>query len=280
MKKLTEDEKVIIENLYKEDIHSFKSIGIIIGRDYRVIKTYLESIGCSTKSKSVLQRKYPVNENYFDKIDTEQKAYILGFLYADGCNSEDRNSIIVNLNYKDKDILEKIKDIIQPTKPLQYVNTEKINKVYLNSENQYRLVINNKHISQQLSKLGCVKAKTHKITFPSLDIISKNLQKHFIRGYFDGDGSISGDKQKQFSLIGTAPFINTLQDILIKELNFSKTKLDIRWKERDNNTVSLRYSGINQCIIFRDWLYDNSTIYMERKRNIFYLLNEKIYKDI
>lgn len=272
MKKLTEDEKVIIENLYREDNQSFKSIGRVIGRDYRTIKTYLESLGLQTKYQSVLQRKYLVKEDFFDNIDSEEKAYVLGFIYADGCNSIERNAVIINLKETDKDILLKITTLVQPTKPLMYIDTSKQIKKegYENSKNQYRMVIQNKHISQRLIELGCGKAKTHNLVFPTGTQVPKYLQRHFIRGYFDGDGSVSGDKQKQFNLVGTINFLLPLQQILIEELGFSKTKLDQRHKERDNEIRALRYCGINQCIKFRDWLYKDATIYLERKKELFY----------
>lgn len=268
MKKLTLDEKATIERLYKEANSSFKSIGKLIGRDYRTIKTYLEILNLKTKSQSELQRKYPIQENFFDMVDTEEKAYILGFIYADGCNSTEKNNIIINLQEKDKEILIKITDLIQPTKPLQYIDlSNKINNNgFGKSQNQYRLVIANKHISQRLVELGCGKAKTHNLVFPKEEQVPSYLIRHFIRGYFDGDGSISGTKQKQISFTGRKPFLLAIQNILIKELGFSKTKLLKRWKESTNDITSLVYCGKNQCIKFRDWLYKDSKIYLKRKK--------------
>jgi len=171
----------------------------------------------------------------------------------------------------DKEILAKITDLIQPTKPLQYISMSHQTKRrgFENSQNQYRLAISNKHISQKLTELGCGKAKTHKLTFPTEEQVPNHLIRHFIRGYFDGDGCVSRNKQKLFSIVGTINFLIPLQEILIKELNFSKTKLDQRHKERNDNIRSLRYCGINQCISFRDWLYKDATIYLERKKIFF-----------
>lgn len=61
------------------------------------------------------------------------------------------------------------------------------NRSMKNSKNQYRLTINNKHISKRLAELGCGKAKTSVITFPTLEQVPENLIHHFIRGYFDGN---------------------------------------------------------------------------------------------
>ena len=143
-------------------------------------------------------------------------------------------------------------------------------KGFENSQNQYRLVIANKHISERLVELGCGKAKTHTLKFPTLEQVPKEMQRHFIRGYFDGDGSISGKKQKQFSIVGTIDFLTELQEILIKELGFSKTKLDNRHENKSHQIRSLRYCGKNRCIEFSIWLYKNSNIELKRKKDLFF----------
>ena len=246
------------------------------------INNLLRRNGYDAKSASELKRKYPIQEDFFDKIDTEEKAYILGLLYADGYNNTDRNSVNLGLKESDKEILDKITNLIQPTKPVQYVDTSASRKNigFENSQNEYRLVIANKHISERLVELGCGKAKTHNLIFPTEEQVPSHLIRHFVRGYFDGDGSVSGDKQKQFCFVGTIDFLLPLQQILVKELNFSKTKLDRRHKDIDNNIRSLRYCGVNQCITFRDWLYKDATIYLERKKNIFdsYISFERVQR--
>ena len=246
------------------------------------ISALLKRNGYQAKSQSELQRKYPIQEIFFDDINTEEKAYILGLLYADGWNQTERNSVSLSLKEADKEILDKVTSLIQPTKPLKYINTsnQRKNLGFENSQNQYRLIIANKHISQRLVELGCGKAKTHNLTFPTEEQVPSHLIRHFVRGYFDGDGSVSGDKQKQFCFVGTIDFLLPLQQILVKELNFSKTKLDRRYKDINNNIRSLRYCGVNQCITFRDWLYKDATIYLERKKNIFdsYISFERVQR--
>ena len=252
-----------------------KYTGTDLAKHYNIssvaVNALLRRNGYKAKSQSELQRKYNVDETFFDVIDTEEKAYVLGLLYADGYNNTDRNSINLGLKETDKEILEKITALIQPTKPLQYVSTSSQRKKtgFGNSQNQYRLIISNKHISQRLIELGCGKAKTHNLKFPTEEQVPTHLVRHFVRGYFDGDGSVSGDKQKQFSFVGTTDFLLPLQQVLVKELDFSQTKFDKRCKDRDNNIRSLRYCGVIQCITFRDWLYKDATIYLERKKKIF-----------
>lgn len=270
-RRLSHQEKVELFELFETGNYTGKQLSELFPISQVAINTLLKRNGYMAKSKSELKRKYPIQEDFFDKIDTEEKAYILGLLYADGNNNTDRNSVNLGLKESDKEILDKITNLIQPTKPLQYIDTYKSREKigFENSKNQYRLVIANKHISERLVELGCGKAKTHNLTFPTEEQVPSHLVRHFVRGYFDGDGSVYGNKQKQFSFVGTIDFLLPLQQILIKELNFSETKLDQRHKDRDNNIRSLRYCGINQCIAFRDWLYQDATIYLKRKKKIF-----------
>lgn len=234
--------------------------------------------GYKAKSHSELQRKYDIDEAFFDIIDTQEKAYVLGLLYADGYNNTDRNSVNLGLKESDKEILEKITVLIQPTKPLQYVSTSnQRNKTgFENSQNQYRLVIANKHISQRLVELGCSKDKTHNLIFPTEEQVPKHLQRHFIRGYFDGDGSVSKGKKAKIDIVGTICFLNTIQNILSNELDFYEKKLNQRNKSIDNEIRSLQICGIKQCISFRNWLYENATIYLDRKKKIFDNYNKHI----
>ena len=270
-RRLSHQEKSELFRMYETGKYSGNQLTNYFPISQVAINSLLRRNGYVAKSASELKRKYPIQEDFFDVIDTQEKAYILGLLYADGYNNTDRNSINLSLKESDKEILDKITKLIQPSKPLQYINTYKARQKegFENSQNQYRLVITNKHISQRLVELGCGKAKTHNLTFPTEEQVPSHLVRHFVRGYFDGDGSVSGDKQKQFGFVGTMDFLIPLQQILMSELGFSKTKLDQRYKDREDSIRALRYCGINQCIKFRDWLYEDSTIYLKRKFDVF-----------
>ena len=220
-------------------------------------------------SKGRIKRKYPIKEKFFDIIDTEQKAYFLGFLFADGYNNTDRNSINLGLREDDKEILEKLNVLIQPTKPLQYINQKATRLKGTNTQNQYRLVMCSSYMSKKLDELGCSKSKTHFLKYPTDEVIPKELQHHFIRGYFDGDGHVRKKKREQFSITGNKDFIIGIQNLLIKQLTFKRTKLMVRFPERGTNTVSLISCGVNKAKSFSNWLYKDATIYLKRKKDIF-----------
>lgn len=269
-RRLSHQEKNELFKMFETGDYTGTKLSEIFNVTPNAVCSLLKRNGYKSKSPSELKRKYPIQEDFFDKIDTEEKAYVLGLLYADGYNNTDRNSVNLTLKESDKEILNKITAIIQPTKPLGLYKGNRLQKGFENSQNAVSLIIANKHISQRLVELGCGKAKTHNLTFPTEEQVPSCLIRHFIRGYFDGDGSVSGNKQKQFGFVGTIDFLLPLQQILMKELSFSETKLDQRHKDREDSIRALRYCGINQCIKFRDWLYKDATIYLERKYDIFY----------
>ena len=225
------------------------------------VNALLRRHGYKAKPQSKLQRKYNIDETFFDIIDTEEKAYFLGFLYADGYNNTDRNSVALSLKEDDKDILEKLNNLLQPKKPLQYVKIKTTN-----SSNQYRLVIANKHISQKLVELGCDKAKTYSLMFPSEKQVPRHLIRHFVRGYFDGDGCVSN---RVFSMVGTECFLISVQKIMIDKLGLTKTKFDKRHKNRENNITSIRYCGSGNIRKIMEWFYADATIYLGRKYDKF-----------
>ena len=209
-------------------------------------------------------RKYEINEHYFDKIDSEEKAYFLGILYADGCNMVDHTEVSLRLQEDDYEILDKLNKLLQPTKPIHKIKEKG------NQKAQYRLLINSKLISYRLNELGITQNKTFTTTFPSF--LSSDLHRHFIRGYFDGDGSVSYNiinHQIQFGFTGTENIILGIQNILTNEISLNKNKLSIRHPERNNNIRSLNYCGNSIAKYFYNYIYNDSHIFMKRKQEKF-----------
>lgn len=208
-----------------------------------------------------MKRIYSVNENFFDLIDTEEKAYFLGFLYADGTNSTGKTEIKLALHEQDFLILNELKNLIQPTKPLYFESAKG------NRGGVHKLVINSKKISYRLSELGVVPRKTFVLKFPKT--IPESLMHHFIRGYFDGDGNIHFNKrtkQLMFSITSTENFLIGVQEVLMKNCFLNKVKLATRHPERNHNIRQLSYSGNNSIKRIYDWLYKDASFYLERKK--------------
>lgn len=230
-------------------------------------------------------RQYNLNDNYFDKIDTEEKAYILGFLYADGCHYENTHRIKIDLQRNDEEILYKIKNAIDYKGDiLRYYDKYKTFKVD-GEDKEYecqptsRLSFSSNHMSKQLKSKGLMANKSKIIKFPKESVVSKKLQVHFIRGYFDGNGTISYWipnentcwKKFNFGVCGTTEIINSISEILIHNFNCSPD-IRARFKDRDNNNVQLALCGNRQIQSIMEWLYNGSTIYMQRKYDKYQIL--------
>lgn len=227
-----------------------------------------------------IKRKYFLNEDYFDNINSEEKAYYLGFLYADGYNNEKKHEIKIRLAIKDEEWLKQFHDILYPNgdHKLTYYNNRIINgKRYSYCE----LYVYSKHMSQSLAKYGCIQNKTFQLKFPQIIKIN-NLENHFIRGVFDGDGCISMYKHKDsvhinsyskytFSIIGYNKFMQEIEDVLVEKLSLNNNKI-IPYKGKDKRIGTLIYTGGRQCIKIREWLYNNASCYMKRKYEKFMLI--------
>ena len=255
---------------------------ISLSKEYKVswttVLNMLKRNGIKIRPFSESNRKYPINENFFDVIDTQEKAYFLGFLFADGCNHEIRVSI--NLSEKDKDMLEKLNLLIHPKgKPLyrgdartsQFKNKNTLAHTKVN----YHLVIENKHVAETLSKYGCVPRKTNVLQFPHKSI-KPDMLPHFIRGYFDGDGSISllGKFQGQayISITSTRSFCESIRNITKKILRIESVILEKNYAAE--NVTELRIRIMEDILKFLEWIYKDSTIHLNRKYERYQKLHE------
>ena len=244
-------------NLYVNDNHSLQSIANIYSCSIPVIIRILNKNGIKRRKHT----RSLYNKAYFNEINSKEKAYFLGLLYADGCNYE--KGITLSLQMEDYKIIETFKKSIGFTGKINYRNHT--NPKY---KGIVRIKIHDEHISNQLSNLGVVPRKSLVTKYPN---IPKELYPHFIRGVFDGDGCISLYKVYnkyntcQFSIMGNILFIKKIEEIINENCNFSKGYLH-KNKKHDENIVSLVYSGKKKINKIIDWLYLNSDeLYLERK---------------
>jgi hypothetical protein len=200
-------------------------------------------------------RDYDVDVTFFDKIDTEEKAYVFGWFMSDG-NIAKKGHMRIQIHHQDREILEKIKIAMKYTGPLLECPARNT------SAPQVCLSICRKELGDKLIELGCPPNKSLILEFPTC--IPDELLHHFIRGYFDGDGSFSSNKSSQYAGI-------TSNDIFIKALQ-SKFKeilgIDSKYyyRRKGKSTCSLFIGRRDDLILFVNWLYKDATIWLERKR--------------
>jgi hypothetical protein len=255
-----------------------------ISQDFDISTTgiygLLERTGVKRRTRSEASRKYTLNEYYFEEIDSPNKAYFLGFLFADGYNNEARGVVELSSSHKDYGMLYKLNMEIDSSKPVRRVESNGIKSC--------RIDWVSSKLSSDLKRHGCIQAKTFEITMPD---IREDLMRHFIRGYFDGDGCISysySKKDNRFgnvfnsvaTVVGTDSFCRSLKDYLLNAVGVNSTILCRNKTSPEIKTVQV--SGNQQVIKFATWLYGGANLYMERKRRkideISRILDERAFK--
>ena len=239
---------------------SYKELADKYNVPYRTIskrKYLLDQIKYDSRSK------YTLDVNYFRKIETQDQAYILGFLMADGSVNKTKkliydktNKLCINISMKDIEILEYIKKELKSNSPIiEYMPSE---KTYGNNKmcklNIYSIVI-----CKHLEEYGIVPNKTGKEVIPKLH---KNLIRHFIRGFFDGDGISLNN-----GLIGFCSNQNFLIDLknhLVKELDL-KENCTIKKDNRNKNIYYLNILTKDDCKKIKDYIYKDAKFYLKRK---------------
>ena len=262
MKKIIFDDNGVLNiiNMYNKGL-SLQKIGDLYGCSKAVIKRVLTENNIETRDDSHKTRHFTLNENYFDVIDTGNKAYCLGLLYADGYNCIDRDLVKIELQARDRDILDKINKELGSDRDLKYSNKSGVNS---NWQDTYRLSIYNKHMSQMLARHGMVQAKSLILTFPQW--LDNKLIPMFILGFMDGDGYIAKDRNT-VEIVGTRMFLDAIKDICKTQLQINSIIKNSPKKE--SITKVFRITGYDQVKKFLDWLYKDADLYLERKYNIY-----------
>lgn len=235
-----------------------------ISRELKQPKTslyrYIRYFGLQDKIKHPAQNHlYSFNDSFFEKIDTEEKAYWLGMLVADGNISDfGRKSYTIRLLLKESDIyhVQKFADALELKK-----------QVRIDKEGRGSIAIHSKKMFFDLMNHGVTPNKTGYEIFPDLD---DPLMPHFIRGFFDGDGTIyernqNGSRKRSMCAIGFVCMNKKFMDDLL--LHLEKTcnvSIKNHYKE-SKNVYECKTEAINSCVRIINYIYENATIYLNRK---------------
>lgn len=255
-------DKDTLEKLYLKYGNQI-TISKILNCNPKTVSVWMKKFGIKTVG-SQGARKNNYNQDFFEKIDTEEKAYWLGFIYADGCvyQSTDKKSyrLQINLKLEDIDLLIKFQESIGSNYKIQ---EKKIGNAFA-----CLLKVNSTKMCNDLMNKGANPRKSLNLTFPSEKIVPKSLQHHFIRGYFDGDGSIYKVKGKEHFIVdicSNESFLFEMEKILLSKglENFTYGK------HRNSVAISLKTAKDINVIKLYKYMYDNATIYLERKKERF-----------
>lgn len=250
----TDEQVAYIIDKYINENYTLKQLGREFGCAYGTIRNLLNKHHIQSRGS---RQGYPRNEFYFNKIDTREKAYWLGFLYADGTVASKTSA--VSITSIDREHLEKFKKAIGA---INHLITDIYDNRWKNAKTLYRFEIKDKQIYEDLVKWGCIPNKT--LLVNKIPNIPRNFVSHFIRGYFDGDGSLhylkSTNNYRISFTSGSADFLKEIQ----KELEVSHLSLG---HEKDSNTYQLQISGRKQVKRILNYIYQDSTnsIRLDRK---------------
>lgn len=232
----------------------------ICNKEFKIKKSRFErskTICCSKECSKIARSeyskgrnnpncKYCLDDNLFNNIDCEEKAYILGFIAADG--SITKSTISIFIDSKDIDIINKIKNFICVDIPIKSKKNTNLIGIEINSQQMVSDITNLLNID-----FG---EKSGIIEFPN---ISNEYKIHFIRGLFDGDGSIRKINGKRYG-----PECDITNNSY-KILESIKNELNIQCSL---NNDKLSFSGTN-ALDFLSKIYDKSTIFLKRKKEIY-----------
>jgi predicted DNA-binding protein YlxM (UPF0122 family) len=221
----------------------------------QTVYNILERNHVKRRSTSEAAITYTRNEHAFDVIDTEESAYWLGFIAADGNISNGR--LRIGLSTKDADHLRKFSKWLAPDMPI-YTGINNLGRPVSTFD------MGSKYLAEELGKYGIVPRKTY--VMKHLPSIPPLLMRHFLRGYIDADGYLS-IRSKTGARFGVVSFnqeiVAEIQEWFIKELDVSRTSLissGNAWHYRQYGTIQVRKIA--------SYLYSDASVYLDRKYDL------------
>lgn len=253
---------------------SQKEIASKIGCVYQDIQRALKH----HKIKLLWKRKHKIEkqENFFETIDSEIKAYLLGFLYADGNIDKNLNRISICISESDSYIVELFTTHIAPNSLLKKIHNK---KGAVNRKPQIFLRINSCKLVADLINLGLCPRKTYfDVKFPD---IPDHLIHHFIRGLFDGDGCVMNRPNQKGTVYNKIIFCINWKSFLDTLCNhLYNIKIDYLFiKKMTGKTVDWYKLAIwshKNSLLFGKYIYNDANFFLKRKRDKFLFQNTEI----
>lgn len=246
--------QVITDELLKQCLLDFQNGMSLtkIGEKYDINRKSLSKrLKAEYEVKPLKDGKLPMDSHYFDVIDTADKAYWLGFLYADGYVASNSNIIELALNEADYNHVVLFQEAINNKNKLYY---KTINNASGTKSHCWKLSFKDKQMKEDLIKHGCGPKKSHEIKLPSL---TGYLMQHFIRGYFDGDGCIL--MSNRYTINITSGCLNMLEQLKLYLENELGVTMKIYQDTRSTSTYRLCCNRQEESLNILKYLYNNST---------------------
>jgi len=231
---------------------SDRQIAKLIGYSAPTVGRWRDKYGIPRSGMTFGRRTWQTDVDFFAQIDTPEKAYILGFLIADGHINKTGARVELGVKEADAQILRDIADAIGCDSPLRTM----INSY--DRSNFLRISLCGRQLVSDLARYGLHHDKSTTATYPSVD---PDLEGHLVRGIWDGDGSIG---KYQFELIGTSAL---LDGVVAAAERHTGCVLRRRMSGKDGR---YHYTyGTRRDTAILHWMYSGAGIALARKRERF-----------
>lgn len=216
---------------------SLETLGAKYGHYKGNVLKRLKKWGVPIRDACEARIHYTCDRQFFKTIDTPAKAYWLGFIYADG-NVYDKDNgasvFQIALAEVDRTHVESLRTSLKAEHPLY------------SDRGCARLMISSQELTDDLKRQGVTPRKSLTVTYPLEKQVPLSLQSHFIRGYFDGDGTITGamcpGTDWSCQIIGTEPFLEGIRERLV-EAGLRRTNLTQEKRSGGGKIFTLCYGG-------------------------------------
>jgi len=203
-------------------------------------------------------RKPAWNERFFDEWSPEM-AYVLGFIWADGSVHWRSPGYKISMAQMESEILKDIAKSMGCKRP-KAVSQHKTSGIF-------SIQVSSKYAVKRLIEIGIVPRKSFcDPAYPKIEA----FESHFVRGFFDGDGSFYNGKQTKASTYrteiifnGSRFFLEGVERTLRKNLLVKRKDLCLH--TRGKNLCKLIYGVRREVLKIRSWMYKEATLYLDRK---------------
>lgn len=242
-----------------------KELGNYLNRTESSVQTKIKKLNIHRPEK------YTYNTSYFHNIDCEDKAYWLGFFCSDGFVSG--NEATISISEKDISLLKEINKSVNGNLNITHAHrSHKINgrEVHIDC---CTIRFRRKEIIDDLISHGCIPNKTFKLKFPNEKQIPNTLLRHFLRGYFDGNGCVCEIKERKelrfYFSCASIDFINGITEYL------SDNNIKSYYRKQPCRCYEMTITGIENTKKFANLLYKDSNIFLNRKYDKFMRIYNK-----
>ena len=256
MKKIifTKDQLNDIYNMYQKG-NSLRIIQEKFGVSQTVLNRIFKENNWKLRKKTDHMTLYSVNEHVFDQIDTPDKAYCMGLFYADGCNHIKEGNISIELQSRDRAVLEGINRITNNTRPIKtYPGGKNLRK-----QDTCVLVIHSFYLSNRMNELGFIPRKSLSLDFPNW--ITKELFPFFLKGYIDGDGWV---QKYVIGFMSSDKFCYGVQKYLIDNYGIDSKVMDMK-RHYSEHTKTLYICNRKNLYPLTELMFSKETIGIPRK---------------